>query len=467
MRRSGPILFAIVSSCGESASGPDPLAMKALVDQNPDPVIVEVSLVAGPAEAEYLPGKIADVWAYRDGSVEGSAGTVPGPVLDVNQGDQVVVHFQNDLPEDTTIHWHGLRVPNAADGTPASQVPVPPGGSFDYQFVAEDAGTFWYHPHVRGDVQIEKGLYAAVVVHAPVEPEVAADRVFILDDVKLEATGELSTETDALDLMVGRQGNVLLVNGQAGATLQAHSKSRERWRFIDSANGRYFNLVLPGHPFRVISSDGGLIVEPYATDLLLVAPGERYDVIVEFPDDAGTTIPLETMFYDRGHNLQDPGPLELLSVEVVARTGPRLAALPTSWGSIEPLPVTATTPVRSLVLSEQSAGLPEPRFYINGEVFPDVTPLNAAEGEVEIWAIQNDSEMDHPFHLHGMFFQVIDIDGVPAERLAWKDTVNIPGLKTLRYAVRYGTPGRWMYHCHILEHAERGMMGELAVSPRL
>lgn len=259
--RSLVFTLVLIAACGSDPES-DPLALATLVDVNPDPAVVEVSIVATASSQDYLPGKPADTWAYRDGSVEGSKATTPGPLLDVPQGTHVIVHFRNELPDTTTIHWHGLRVPNASDGTPIAQVPVEPGGTYDYEFDALDAGLFWYHPHVEGDVQVERGLYAPVVVRGGVEPDVAADRVIVLDDVKLEATGKLSTTTDPLDVMMGRQGNVLLANGRTNATLHAEAGSRERWRFVNAANGRFFNLALPGHSFYVIGWDGGLLAEP-------------------------------------------------------------------------------------------------------------------------------------------------------------------------------------------------------------
>lgn len=455
------ILFGLVAACSTPAA-PDPYAPPALTDTNPDPNIVEVNLVATPATVELLDGKAADVWAYRDGSVAGSEARIPGPVLDVPQGAHVIVHFQNQLPDPTTVHWHGLRVPNASDGTPSAQVPVAANGTFDYEFDAVDAGTFWYHPHVQGDVQVERGLYGPVVVRGGVVPDVTADRVMVLDDVKIEATGQLSTTTDPLDVMLGRQGNVLLVDGVKGGTVTVAAGGRERWRFINAANGRYFNLVLPGHPFLVIGWDGGMLEAPYTAEQLLIAPGERYEVLVEFPEAAGTSLELQTVFYDRGHHVPDPGPLDLATIEV--RSHERdVAPLPTTWGTFVPLTTDAATPVQKVVLSEEEAGLSEPRFMINGAQYPAVPPVPGVVGSTAIWEVRNDAEMDHPFHLHGMFFQVLDAAGVAPVHAGWKDTVNIPQMTTLRFAVRYETPGRWMYHCHILEHSERGMMGELVL----
>jgi FtsP/CotA-like multicopper oxidase with cupredoxin domain len=423
------------------------------VDSNPDPAIVEVELIAEPGTQELLPGKPADVWTFRDAAAE--RGAIPGPLLEANLGDRIIVHFTNRLPDATTVHWHGLRVPNAADGTPLAQVMVEPGASYDYDFTARDAGLFWYHPHMEADVQIERGLYAPIVIHGPVEPAVAADRVFVLDDVKLESTGQLSTVTNNLDVMLGRQGNVLLVNGRTAPALEVAAGTRERWRFVNVANGRYMNLDLPGHRFLVIGWDGGPLVTPYEADTILLAPGERYDVLVEPTTDTA----LRTLHYDRGHDIPDPGPIELVSIHI-GDPGAAPAPLPASWGDVAPLPVDAATPRLAFVLEEQETGVTEPTFSINGERYPDVTPTAGRTGELAIWELVNLAEMDHPFHLHGMAFQIVD-----AATLGWKDTVNVPQKTTLRIAVRYEAEGRWMYHCHILEHAERGMMGELAIAP--
>jgi FtsP/CotA-like multicopper oxidase with cupredoxin domain len=463
--RSGWILVAMCSAAGCEADDPrddDSQTLATLTDLDPDPDVVEVELVASPATTEYLDGKPADVWAFRDGAKVDSVGTVPGPMLEAKLGDRVVVHFRNELPEETTIHWHGLRVPNDADGTEVAQVPVPPGGSHDYEFTLMDAGLYWYHPHMHGDVQIERGLYAPILIHGGVEPDVASDRVFVLDDVKLAASGQLDDETNTLDLMLGRQGNVVLVNGRKGGTISAAASSRARWRFVNAANGRYFNLELPGHPFRVIGWDGGLIDQPYLTDQLLVAPGERYDVLVDLDGGEHDELELRTVHYDRGHDIPDPGPIGLLTV-TLGPPGESPAALPDSWGQVAPLSVEAATLRRTMVMAEDDSDPASPVFMINDEVYPDVTAIESAPGNVEVWQLDNASEMDHPFHVHGMSFQILDDDDTPIVPLGWKDTVNVPRMSQLSVAVEIGSPGDWLFHCHILEHAERGMMGQLTV----
>lgn len=461
MRRLSAFLAAslLAGGCGGSRTTlPVPAA---LTDTNPDPNIVEVQLVAGPATKEYLPGKVANVWAYRDGAIEGSQGTVPGPLLQAKQGDQVIVHFRNELPQPTTIHWHGLRLPANQDGSMATQTAVASGGTFDYRFTARDAGSFWYHPHISADEQVEKGLYAPLVVSGGTPLDVATERYLVLDDVKLKADGTLDETIDPLDIMLGKQGNVLLVNGMRDARLEVAAGSRERWRLVNAANGRYFNLELAEHPFLVVGWDGGLLPTPYSTEKLLIAPGERYDVLVTFDRPPAARLSLQTLFYDRGHEIPDPGPKDLLEI-VYGGQGPEPAPLPASLRTLSPLPTTGTTPVRRFVLKEQESPAGA-TFMINDQRWPFNMPVQVKRGDIEIWEIEANPEMDHPFHLHGMFFDVLSINGTAVPRFGWKDTVNVPRGTKLRFAVQYDPPGMWMFHCHILEHAERGMMGELMI----
>lgn len=449
------------TSSDEEEEAVSNLAQADLTDLDRSADVVEVNLIAAVGSTRYLPGERTSIWGYRDGAKSGSRVSVPGPRLDLRRGQRVIVHFTNELPEGTTIHWHGLRVPNGSDGTPSVQAEIEPGESFDYTFDADDPGTFWYHPHVRGDEQVERGLYGVVRVRGGPEVPVNADRTFVLDDVKLEANGELSSDTAALDVMLGRQGNVILANGARAGQLTVPRGARERWRFVNSANGRYFNLRLQGHEFHVIGWDGGLLAEPYMAETLLIAPGERYEVLVTVDEREGTKLKLETLHYDRGHNVPDPG-AKLVFTALVEGRAARLDELPATFGDPVDLVVPEDAAERNIELAEEDRDDGEfPHFFINGKAFPDVPRLKARPGDTEIWRIDNVSEMDHPFHLHGMFFKVLDVDGVAPEHEGWKDTVNIPQKQALRFAVRYGEPGTWMYHCHILEHAERGMMGEL------
>ncbi len=447
------LLAATLAGCAaESSAAPVPYGESAvLTDTNDDPNIVEVYLVAGHSIAEYLPGKPTGVWAYRDGAVPGAVGTVPGPTLRAKLGDQIIVHFRNELHHATTVHWHGPRVPFRSDGSHTSQVPVEPGQAFDYRFVVRDAGSFWYHPHVHGYEQIERGLYGTIVFEGGVTPDVTADRYLVLDDVKIADDGSLPDGTSDHDLKFGRQGNLLVVNGRrAPVDLQVGVGARERWRIVNAANGRYFNLRIPGTRFFVIGTDGGLLPTPYWTETLLIVPGERYDVLVTFDGLFG---PLQTIHYERGQQEAPSDPRQLIRL----RRGPPVMArepLPTRWRDLPRMEVTSATPVRRVALGETRLPGGSLVFTINGAAWPDNfdQAIDLGRGDVEIWEIANDTAMDHPVHLHGTFFEVLP------DQAGWKDTINVRRRSATRFAVQFDEPGTWMLHCHILEHADDGMM---------
>lgn len=434
---------------------PEPVSF---VDTNPDPNIVEVSLIVAEGTVEYLPGRLAHVWGYRDASAEPSVIRIPGPLIEAKRGDLVIVHARNDLPRDgTSIHFHGVRLSSNMDGAHHTMLP---GIAWEQNFVAKDAGLFWYHPHIRADVQLERGLYGPLLVREDDSPGPPGDRILVLDDVKLDADGDLAGEWTKEDVLHGRQGNVLLVNGVPNPEMQATAGSRERWRIVNTSNGRLFNLELDGHSFTVIGWDGGRLEEPYETRSLLVAPGERYDVLIDMQGKAGDFFVLRQVG-EHLHGGASSAPKTVLTVAI--QDGPAVDASAMQRVEVPALPVSAATPERTFVLEEDFDKPYGPIFTINKEIWPFHTPIEAELGALEIWRLQNGASGDHPFHLHGMFFQVIDIDGISSSRVGWKDTVLVPSGSSLRFAVRYDEPGVWMYHCQIPEHAERGMMGDLIV----
>ena len=428
------LLLAIAGCAGPLPPTPE---LARAIDINPDPNIVEVDLVATTTLVQLVDGDATPMLAYRD-ATSGIA-SVPGPLIEAKRGDRLIVHFRNDLPDRaTTVHWHGLRLPIEMDGDPMIVDAVPPGGRYDYDFMLRDAGLFWYHPHVQTDEQIELGLQGALLVHDTDEPAVA-DRVFLLDDIDLAADNTVRIAPSHDDLMYGRRGDTLLVNGQPPGQLTAAPGAVERWRFANTSNGRFFDLAL-GTTMRVVGWDGGAIVDPYDVDHLVIAPGERYEVLVELA--APTSL--------------RTGDKELVRVELSGE--PATTAMPAIAGTIDPLVPDGQT--RRFVLREDLETAAGAVFYINDERWPFNNPIAVALGATETWEIVNDNEHEHPFHAHGHFFQVLD-----APHLGWKDTVRVPAKSTVRVAVRYEAPGMWMVHCQIPEHAERGMTANLDVMP--
>lgn len=448
----GLVLVAAACASDTPEAAVDPLALHTIENLSTTPHVIEFNLDAREADVEFGGRPITRAWTYN--------GTVPGPMIDAHVGDRLIVHFSNHLPEATTVHWHGVRLPAAMDGSLAMQNPVEPGGTFRYEFVLKDAGLFWFHPHMRTDVQIEKGMSGVIRVRGNAEPDIDDERVLVLDDIRLRDDGSFPTYLDDTSKMLGREGNTILVNGRVGVTIPLRAGTRTRWRIVNVANGRFFNLKLPGVRFRVIGTDGGLVPRPYDVDTLLVAPAERYDVVFLAPN-AGT-LALTSEPYERGHETGARAALDVARVEI-SPGAPTALPLPDTFPPIEVLAESATTFPLSLDEGVDTQG--ELTFTVNGKSFPNVPRLMAPLGSTQVFEIENKSMMDHPFHLHGFFFQVLSTNGstTTEEKRCNKDTVIVPRESRMKLAARFDEPGMWMYHCHINEHAEGGMMGEIHV----
>jgi FtsP/CotA-like multicopper oxidase with cupredoxin domain len=438
---------------GQPAGWDDGIRIRAATDTNPDPNTVELNLEAHITPVSLVPGGPTPM-----GTVDGG---VPGPLIRARVGNRVIVHFTNNLPEETTIHWHGLRIPAAMDGMPGhSQAPIPTGGSFDYDFVVPDASTFWYHPHMNSAVQEGNGLYGAFIVDDPAAPTDLGDEVvMVLSDIDLNDDGSLMPANGGGDLgtLFGREGNVLLVNGKVKPTLKARPGLRQRWRFINAAKSRYYQIALEGHSFTRIGGDGGFLTAPIDVAQPVLTPGERADLLVVPQGDPGTELVVKWVAFDRGYGSTFNRPPEDLFTVQFEGSRVETPPMPVIQRTIEPLSPVGATPI-TLQLTEQSSTPLE--LGINGVSFKDSQPLMADVGETQVWTISNTIEFAHPFHLHGFFFQVLS----PSGPLEWKDTVNVPVDGTVSIIVRYDDrPGMWMFHCHILDHAEAGMMGSLMV----
>ena len=427
-------------------------------DRNADPKIVEIDLVAKLADVQ-VDGKTVHAWTYNGG--------IPGPLIKTRVGDRLIVHFKNELDEPTTVHWHGVRVPIEMDGVPdISQPEVKKGETFTYEFTVRDAGLYWYHPHVMSAAQVGFGLYGALLVEDPEDGVGVDDQLtMVLSDIGFDAKGKLEPADSggSAGMVFGREGDYVLANGRRRPVLHARPGAPQRWRIVNAAKSRFFYLDLDGQQFTVIGVDGGLQEKPVTTDILLVTPGERVDVIVTPKGKAGTPLPLRAMLYNRGYgSVEYRAVEEVLTIEFTK--DPPVAAKPVTITRALPKPsIDGATPV-DIVLSLPPMQNNKSEFQVNGVPFWKAKPYLAKLGEKQLWIVKNDSDWDHPFHLHGFFFQVVDEKGEPIGPLALKDTVNVPMKTTVRLLVTFDErPGEWMFHCHILDHADGGLMGTVLV----
>jgi FtsP/CotA-like multicopper oxidase with cupredoxin domain len=414
--------------------------------------VVRVDLEAREVDWEFVPGQRTRAWAF--------GGQVPGPTIEAQVGDVLEIRLINHLPEPTVVHWHGLRIPAAMDGTERVQRPIAPGETFTYRFRVPDAGTFWYHSHFNETVQLERGLYGALIVRAPDEPVFDADRTFVLDDVELGKDGEIKPPGWWIESHDGREGSTRLVNGKMEPEIRMAAGQVERWRFVNAASARYVRLSVGGLPFRIIGTGGGLIPSPASATEVLLVPANRTEIAIG-PFAEGETLRIESLPFNRGSFKSHRKP-ELFATVRVGAAAPSNTRLPARLREIDPLVTGPVTPNRVVRLGFSLGMKHGVEFDINRQQHHHAEPVRI--GELQVWDVVNRSPVHHPFHLHGFFFQVLEVNGKSPDHLSWEDTVNVPAWGRVRIAwLPDDRPGEWMYHCHILEHHAAGMMAHFEV----
>lgn len=421
---------------------------------NQDQKIVAYHLTASEFSWEIKAGKNITAWGFNN--------QVPGPVLRAKKGDTLVVTVENKLPEPTIVHWHGIRLPSSMDGTGEVQQLILPGETFEYRFVVPDAGTFWYHSHQNETVQMEKGMYGGIVVEDDTDPVMDHERILIVDDMKLNSNNEfkqLGTVGRWIERHDGREGSTNLINGKEDQTFIMHAGQMERWRIVNAASARYFKLYLDGKPFKIIATDGGLLEHPIIETELLLTPGERFDIVAG-PFEEGEKFSISSLPYDRVTMLKAKKQKYAL-VEVIERKE-SVALLPEILTEIKSLAPQDAAPNRKIRLSVDPSLKHIIDFTVNKKIHGMDAPVMV--GDLQIWEVSNTSLMDHPYHLHGFFFQVLEENGKAPAYKAWKDTYNLKPRTTIKIAwMPDNRPGMWMYHCHIIEHHAAGMMANFEV----
>jgi FtsP/CotA-like multicopper oxidase with cupredoxin domain len=439
----------------------------------------EFTLVAAPSRLPVVGGAYpeTDVWSYNGG--------LPGPEIRVRQGERLRVRVENKLPESTTVHWHGIRVPNAMDGVPhLTQKPIEPGETFVYEFDCADAGTFWYHPHQRSHVQIERGLSGALIVEEPRPAAVDRDVTWVLDDWRLTREAAISDDFGNMHDVShnGRVGNTVTINGQMRETFNVRAGERIRLRLVNAANARIFGLNFSGHEPVVVALDGQP-VEPHspADGRVILGPAMRIDLVLDMKGRPGERFSIRDNFY-RGieYRLLDFVYGEEAAPKRAAERAPlKLAANPLPEPDLQKaqrhqiiLEGGMMGSMRSAKVDGREADLRSMfeqglAWAMNGVAAKEhvhESLLHLTRHRSYVLEMVNETMWHHPMHLHGHSFRVLTRNGEPTKYREWQDTVLVNPRERVEVAFVADNPGAWMFHCHILEHQIAGMMATVTVS---
>ncbi|WP_371229394.1 multicopper oxidase family protein [Roseovarius sp. 2305UL8-3] len=425
------------------------------------------TLTAAPARVQIAPSSYpqTDVWAYN--------GQVPGQTLHYEQGDVLDVRFVNQLSEGSTIHWHGLRLPNAMDGVPnMTQPPVLPGDQFDYRFALRDAGTFWYHPHANSVEQISRGLAGVLIVNEPTPPDVDRDEVLVLDDWRMTPEAGIHASFGSRHDMshAGRLGNYITANARPDLTYEVAQGMRLRLRFVNTATARIFRLSLKGMKAWVMALDGMPLPEARPASEITIAPAQRADLIVDITDDSEALIAsveregsfaLAAFAVSGTAQPQRPAPTALPSNDLphLALAEARTVPLLMEGGAMRGLPDGATWKGQQMGFQQLAeAG----QFWaFNGRAGSGEAPfVSAGLGETIRIPITNRTAFSHAMHLHGTHFREVLPDGALGP---WRDTLLVAPDEMREIAFVAENLGDWMFHCHMPSHQMAGMMNWIQV----
>jgi FtsP/CotA-like multicopper oxidase with cupredoxin domain len=413
-------------------------------------------------------------------------GSTPGPTLRVRPGDTMRITLRNELDQETNLHTHGLHVSPSGISDNIYRMATP-GQSLACEYtipIDHRSGTFWYHPHLHGLTasQVAGGLAGAIVVDDSIDDALSetTDRLLILSDPKIDPNSK-ALDASLSERQAGREGDVLLVNGQLRPSIHAQVGDIERWRLVNASPSRYYRLRLSGLAMSLIGTDQGRLSAPMEISEVFLTPGQRAEVLVPIVASGKaslTATPVTRSLMSHGgasasssmggmSGMSDAGArsvsgVTLITVDATARSS---RGSPRAPSAINPAIVILPTAVdrrRTISLGAMAMGNAE--FVINGRTFDKGRiDINTTGGDTEEWVLVNDSMMDHPFHLHVWPFKVVArSDGAPDP--GWRDTVNVPSGGTVTIRVPFTDfTGTSVFHCHILDHEDLGMMGQICV----
>lgn len=461
-----PVAYA--AGCSFRTAAPMPSsATRPLPIPPPAPSTVGVdgvrrfTLRAQAGHTEMLRGVRTATWGYD--------GSVLGPTLRARRGERVAVTVTNDLPEPTSVHWHGMHVPAAADGGPHQM--ITPGAVWTPSWtVAQQAATLWYHPHPHGATErhVQRGLAGFFLIDDDPADALDLPKDYGVDDIPLviqdrrfTADGAID-ESDATD--VGLLGDTIVTNGIAGAHLDVTTE-RVRLRVLNGSAGRLYHLALgDGRSFQLIATDGGLLPEPVALSRIQLSPGERAEIVVTVRASENVTLrslPIgDRAGIDRAGEFGFDDTFAILDLRAADTLRPA-TAVPAALVPLRPLAAATTAPTRSFEL----------RWFMINNRRMDMNRIDMTipVDTTEVWSVRNEDNWPHNFHIHDVQFQILAVDGNPPPPAlsGWKDTVyTAPGVTytlAMHFADHTDPTFPYMYHCHLLHHEDQGMMGQFLV----
>ena len=414
-------------------------------------------------------GRSAQLYTYN--------GLAQAPRLVVKPGDAVRLRLENRLAQTTNLHYHGLHIPPSGNAD-NSFLRIPPGETQTYEFqipADHPAGTYWYHPHAHPNAadQVSRGLAGVLLVRGGLD-DIAAiaampERILVLQDFRLNLNGEIANPS-MMERMQGREGNFITISGEVNPTIPISPNGWIRLRILNASASRYFRLHIEGHPMFLLAVDGGALPSPQVLSEVLLTPGERVEVAV-YGERAAGSFRIVSLPYDRhsgediggmmggmmgrGTTAAQPSALPLAGL-LYEGTAVHSDDLPNQLIAVEPLPP-SDLPVRHITLGQ---GM-HMTFTINGKAFNE-RRIDVSEqvGTIADWEFINNTGMDHPMHIHTNSFQVLD--GAGSAVPAWKDTVNVRANSRIQVRSRFEDyTGLSVFHCHILDHEDLGMMATL------
>ncbi|OQO91238.1 copper oxidase [Saccharomonospora piscinae] len=421
----------------------------------------QFALTAQAGRSAIVEGGEATTWGLN--------GSLLGPTLRARRGETVRITVGNRLSESTTLHWHGMHLPAVADGGPHQ--PIEPGATWSPSWrIDQPAATLWYHPHPHGRTErhIYRGLAGLFIVDDDHEASLPLPRTYGVDDIPVivqdktfDSAGQLIETTRHDNGMIG---DTILVNGTAAPVFEVSAR-RTRLRILNASTARSYDFGLDdGRAFNMIASDGGLLREPLELTRILLTPGERAEIVVDMRP--GENVTLRSYPQDLGLSdarTRNTGAADKLDV-LLLRAGRQLRPapeLPSKLGLVAPHDESAVVATRAFELRNNR---------INGERM-DMGRVDevVTVDTTEVWEVWNGHRQPHNFHVHDVQFQVLSVDGrpPPPELSGWKDTIYLPPEVRFRLIMRfteYTDPAMpYMYHCHLLWHEDRGMMGQFVV----